>query len=317
MSQASISVVLATYNGALYLEEQLRSIYSQTVPPFEVIASDDCSTDATINILESYVTSHGLRLIKNAERVGYNLNFERALRMAQGDYIAISDQDDVWYSDKLERSLQAMLSMPPQEPNLVTAVVADCGPSGKVYHVRRLNSDITSAYKMVPDTYMQGATQLMNRELLNIILPFPEKIFSQKITYDLYIASVALLLGNRYVLSQPVMKYRHHFYNAAANRHTGIFRRFLQHLWKPVSYNAIDDRYVRKYLAPVYEHFQKENVIHNEAFIQQLLRIPQRIGIILTIQEWPLLKRIQVLVCTVAVHIRTRRLRCERETVHQ
>lgn len=315
MCHVKISVVLATYNGEKYLAEQLQSIYSQTIPPFEVIASDDCSSDSTVAILQSFVVSHRLHLIENAQRLGYNRNFERALMAAQGEYIAIADQDDMWYADKLERSLTAILSMPPKEPNLVTAVVADCDPSGKVYHNRKLKADICDYYDLVPDTYMQGATQLLNRELLHIVLPFPNEIFAKKITYDLYIASVALVVGNRYVLSQPVMKYRHHFENAAANRHTGKVRQFLQQMWKPISYNAISDRYISKYLFPVYKYIGAKYEIRHESFIRKLLQIPQRYVTIWTISEWSLAKRIRVFSCSIALDWRSRWPCCRRETV--
>ena len=98
MEKCRISVALASYNGGNYLKEQLESIYAQSLLPNEVIVCDDCSTDNSIEILNAYKEKHCLRYFINEKNLGFVKNFDKAISLCSGDYIALSDQDDVWRS---------------------------------------------------------------------------------------------------------------------------------------------------------------------------------------------------------------------------
>ena len=109
LKEKTVSVVMCTYNGAQYLKEQLDSIIGQTYPIHELIIQDDCSTDNTVAILKKYEADYPfVRLYVNEHNIGYNQNFKSAVMKATGDYIAISDQDDVWFPQKLERQVNAI-----------------------------------------------------------------------------------------------------------------------------------------------------------------------------------------------------------------
>lgn len=98
-----ISVVMCTYNGEKYLREQIDSILNQTYPIYEIIIQDDCSTDNTWNILEDYaLTNSVFRIFRNEKNLSVYLNFFSAFQKAKGEWIAISDQDDVWFPEKIE-----------------------------------------------------------------------------------------------------------------------------------------------------------------------------------------------------------------------
>lgn len=98
---------MCTYNGAKYIREQLDSIVNQTYPIFELIIQDDCSTDETISICREYAEKYSfIKLYINESQKGVNLNFHSAALRAMGDYIAISDQDDIWCLDKIEKQVQ-------------------------------------------------------------------------------------------------------------------------------------------------------------------------------------------------------------------
>ena len=99
-----VSIVMCTYNGATFLREQLDSIFRQTHPADEIIIQDDSSTDSTIEIIKEYA-QYPIRLYQNKERLGYDRNFTSALLKATGDYILISDQDDIWADNKIETLL--------------------------------------------------------------------------------------------------------------------------------------------------------------------------------------------------------------------
>ena len=97
-----ISVVMATYNGERFLAEQLDSIFLQSYPNIELIIVDDVSVDGTVAIIKSYCEKHSnIRLYVNDENLGYIKNFEKGMLLATGALIALSDQDDIWVTDKL------------------------------------------------------------------------------------------------------------------------------------------------------------------------------------------------------------------------
>lgn len=103
------SVILCTFNGEKYLREQIDSILSQTYPVFELILQDDCSTDSTPEICRDYARKYEqVRFYENTETLGFNLNFKSAAMKATGDVVAISDQDDVWFAEKLARQVEAI-----------------------------------------------------------------------------------------------------------------------------------------------------------------------------------------------------------------
>jgi len=100
-----ISVALCTYNGAKYLQQQLESIAGQVRPPDELILCDDGSSDQTVAIAKSFQAraTFDLQIIQNSENLGYSENFSKAIHLCTGDIIALCDQDDIWYPQKLEK----------------------------------------------------------------------------------------------------------------------------------------------------------------------------------------------------------------------
>lgn len=96
----SVSVVLCSYNGELFIEEQIWTILNQSFPVKELIISDDCSTDKTIEIIKKFNCAK-IKYHVNHERLGYTQNFSNAALKATGDLIAFCDQDDIWYQNKI------------------------------------------------------------------------------------------------------------------------------------------------------------------------------------------------------------------------
>lgn len=107
-----MSIVVCTYNGELFIREQIDSLLLQTYPVYEVIIQDDCSTDGTWSILEEYHNRYPsiIKLFRNATNLFWNQNFYSAIRKATGDYIALCDQDDIWARDKIEKQVLSLQS---------------------------------------------------------------------------------------------------------------------------------------------------------------------------------------------------------------
>lgn len=108
--QRRVSIVMCTYNGARFLREQMDSILAQDYPLYEIIVQDDRSTDDTWDILEDYRRAHpGLfRLYRNETNLGFNRNFREAMLRATGDFVALADQDDIWFPQKISLQVAAI-----------------------------------------------------------------------------------------------------------------------------------------------------------------------------------------------------------------
>lgn len=102
-----ISVAMCTYNGACYLREQLASIAAQSLLPDELVVCDDGSTDGTVAMLEEFAASapFAVRIVRNPANLGYGRNFVQAVQLCSGEVVALCDQDDVWYREKLARTV--------------------------------------------------------------------------------------------------------------------------------------------------------------------------------------------------------------------
>lgn len=111
-----ISVAMATYNGEKYIKKQLESIYNQTKKADEVIICDDMSTDDTVKIVQKFINDNNLKkswkIIVNDKNLGYIKNFIKAISLTKGDYIFLSDQDDIFYLNKFEVMVEILKKNP-------------------------------------------------------------------------------------------------------------------------------------------------------------------------------------------------------------
>lgn len=106
-----ISVAIATYNGASFIGKQIASICEQTIKPFEIVVSDDNSSDETIEIINKIANNYSnikFKIIKNNQNIGFAKNFLNAIFNTEGDIIFLSDQDDIWLPTKIERFIYAL-----------------------------------------------------------------------------------------------------------------------------------------------------------------------------------------------------------------
>jgi len=200
-----VSIVIATYNGAAYLEEQLESIIAQTYPNIEIIASDDGSTDNTVEILLKYASAHkNFTLIKNATNLGYIKNFEQAMVAASGEYIAPCDQDDYWQPNKISLMVDAIENYPMLYCN--SELVDDKLQSlGKKMSDKKNLATYTNCLIFVTDNCIAGHATLLTKKLFLSAIPF-----HQQIPHDWWLPYVATFYGGIKYLDIPLVKYRNH-----------------------------------------------------------------------------------------------------------
>lgn len=207
-----ISIAIASYNGAKFLREQLDSLYNQTVLPDEIVVSDDCSKDGTAEILEEYHRTKGLKYVVNEHNLGFNKNFENALKNTIGEYILICDQDDIWLPNKVEVLVNAIKKYDRTKPVLVTSTTMDY-MDGKV--LRNNTKPRMSWVQMLYGNNTQGCCTIINRALLDKALPIMPPKGS---LYDGYLGMIAGMTGEWENIGTPLMYYRHHANNVIANR---------------------------------------------------------------------------------------------------
>lgn len=134
---AKICIFMATYNGAKYISEQLKSIERQTIKDWELVISDDGSTDDTLSVIQKFKKNHPLNSIQviHGPRSGYAENFLSMLRnyKGKGRYFAFSDQDDIWHENKIEKALNILEKVPDNLPGLYCSRTEYVDSFGKQY----------------------------------------------------------------------------------------------------------------------------------------------------------------------------------------
>ena len=210
METVLISIAVCTYNGEKYLAEQLDSLVGQDYSNLEIVIVDDCSSDKTYNLLEQYQHKyHQISIYRNNENLGFNKNFERALSLCQGSYIAIADQDDVWDLRKIS------LMMASVKDNLLlyhdSAIIDQNGSlTGKMSDGHRFVKGECAAYLLYNNS-ISGHTCFFNKELLSQILPLPKDMY-----YDWWMAYTAACLGRMDFITAALVNHRRHNSNSTA-----------------------------------------------------------------------------------------------------
>ena len=111
MTSSPVSVVIASFNGEKFIQEQIQSILGQSLLPDEIIVCDDNSTDKTVERINS-INSPLIKVYTNSSSLGVVGNFKRAVGFSKPEnMIAFSDQDDIWMPNKIELLYKEMLSI--------------------------------------------------------------------------------------------------------------------------------------------------------------------------------------------------------------
>ena len=246
----NISVALATYNGVLFLREQLDSILNQTLQAAEIIVCDDCSTDGTWLVLREYAEKYAcFKLFQNDENIGFMRNFEKAMRLCSGDYIALSDQDDIWLPDHLQILLEGIgdKMCVVGDAELIDSKGFRMGH--KLSYCENLDfipeNDLQKAYFILfYRNQYQGASMMFRATFLDKTLPIPGDVEY----HDSWLVFVACFYGFQ-PLREVVTLYRRHDKAVTGNKIRKIrLRALVYHLlfgrvdYRPMMVSAIKER---------------------------------------------------------------------------
>lgn len=217
-----ISVAMATYNGERFIEEQIKSILKQTVKIDELIICDDCSNDETINIVKNIIKDNNsdisIKLIENNKNLGYIENFKKAISLTTGEYIFLSDQDDVWENEKVEKSIKFIKKNNYEAICSKFKLIDDKG--NKIDDISELsinkfilnsseNREI-SFKRLIFGNISPGCTYCFTKKVKDIYL----KVDNHNVIHDYQIMLIASNIGKVGVISEELIKYRLHSNNS-------------------------------------------------------------------------------------------------------
>lgn len=203
-----VSVCMATYNGAKYINEQLDSIMNQSVAVDEICIVDDCSKDNTVGIIQKY-KSLPIKIYCHNENKGYVKSFERSIEESSGDICVLCDQDDIWEQNKIETILNYFKSNP--EINVIAhnLIVVDANNIPIKQPTIHLKPGLYRMHHLIMDLLKPryfGCTLSFRSSLKSKYLPFNKYVY----THDHWLAINGYQNGGCFVIEEKLIRYRRH-----------------------------------------------------------------------------------------------------------
>ena len=229
MKKNTIGVVIATFNGVKYIQEQLESIISQTVKPDLMVVSDGGSKDSTVKICQDVLEKSGMDyvILKSGKQLSVKENFEKGLRKCKTDYVFFSDQDDYWLPNKIKNAVQVM--------DDTGSVLVFCNayitderlkvgkrtlwqqigyePKETVTIYDRLDDNLQR--ELIRHNIVTGMCMAIDVRILKDVLPF-----SDNTIHDSWIALIASTQGKVTSINSCDVYYRQHTFNAIGTKST-------------------------------------------------------------------------------------------------
>lgn len=205
IKDGSVSVAMTTYNGELFIDQQLKSILNQTYTLDEIIICDDCSTDKTVERIQSFISIYPdkIKLHINIKNIGYVKNFEQCARMCNSEFIAFSDQDDIWEPNKIKYLMNAI-----GNNYIVHSDALLIDKNGKI-----LSKSFSHEYKksikqsflgLLFKSAITGCTMIIKKDILKNISFFPKEL-----PHDYFLSIIGASRGINYV-NKSLIRYRQH-----------------------------------------------------------------------------------------------------------
>ena len=204
-SRPKVSVAMATYNGEKFIKQQIKSILCQLMTYDELIISDDGSSDKTIDIINKF---NDKRIkIYNGPKDGINKNFENAITHTTGEYIFLSDQDDIWEKEKIDIVLEYFK----KNKNIAlirhNAIIIDENNnvlSDDLFSEKKITNQSSKLIRTFITNNYQGCAMAFRSELKEKIIPIPKDIY----LYDLWIGLVAIIDYKTLFIKDKLIRYR-------------------------------------------------------------------------------------------------------------
>lgn len=200
-----VSIALCTYNGERFLKDQLDSLVNQTYQNLEIIVVDDCSTDNTVKIINDYAAKHKfIKVFVNETNLGFTRNFEKAITLCSGEYIALCDQDDIWDTEKIKELIQHSINKVLVYHD--SMLIDEQGNSLEKRISHRFNMfEGGDPRPLLLFNCISGHAMLFERKLVPEIIPIAFSGY-----HDWWIAYVAANIGTIGYVDKCLVSYRQH-----------------------------------------------------------------------------------------------------------
>ncbi len=222
-----VQIVLPAYNGGKWIEDTLSSILAQSYENWQLIIRDDGSNDGTLELLEQWKVRFGDRLKILVDEIRQNLgssaNCLKLLAASTAPYVLFTGQDDVWFPERIKRTLDAFRIAETETSSLMPIVVASDAEvvdgnllpiAASFYKWSRIDPDrINYVRQVAMEGPVLGAAMAMNRAMIEFALPLPDGFYDE----DFWFGIVAVAFGKLVVVRQPAIRYRRHGRNASDN----------------------------------------------------------------------------------------------------
>ena len=280
-----IQIALAVYNGQRYLNHFLDSLLSQSFPDFQLIVSDNASTDCTLAILRSYVGRfpHGIKILPaSTQTTSAALNFARVTDWVTAQYVMYADADDVWYPDKIRNTYATMIDAEKQygrdvpllvhtDLEVVDHELRQLSPSYWKY--QNVDPKRTQLRHLLMRNCVTGCTCMLNHALVERIRPIP----AEARMHDHWCAVTAAALGRIVTLPEQLIAYRQHGSNdtgASEWSINALLKRLLAHT-SPRDFRRPIDSKILQAKALLARHGNEMNA-NSRAVVEALSSLSER-----------------------------------------
>ncbi len=217
----NIAILLATYNGEKYLQDQIDSLYSQTYKDWTLYVHDDGSTDDTLKILQRNSLSHDNFVVLEYDGgLGARDNFLSLFKKVEADYYFFCDQDDVWLENKVILSINKMLEWEKNFKDIPIVVYSDLRvvsqdlrPIHASYweYAGTKPSFITTFDRLAAGNFVTGCTMLVNKKVKKVMLEPTQYAYM----HDAWITACTIKAGGKTIgIDMPLVCYRQHGFNS-------------------------------------------------------------------------------------------------------
>ena len=212
MENKKVAVIMSTYNGEKFIKEQLDSILNQTYKNLEVVVRDDGSKDKTVEIVKEYMKKYPNIVLHEGENLGFIKSFFELLTLAEADYYAYADQDDVWMENKIELAVNSLNGLDDTKPNMAFGNSDYYDEEMKFMGAGPKNKKV-SFLKALFSCCGQGMTMTVNRKTRDMIIEnTPKSCFF----HDWWTYLLCIGLGNVAYNDVTTVKYRRRKENATS-----------------------------------------------------------------------------------------------------
>lgn len=240
-----IDILMATYNGEKYIEEQIQSILNQTYTDFKLIIHDDGSNDSTVHIIRKYAEQFPdkIQFIDDGIKTGgAKNNFFHLLKFSKAEYIMFADQDDIWKANKVKNAVRCIMEEASQSDDIPLMGYSDlivvderlAVINDSFFNMQNLAYDRNSFNNLLVQNIVTGCTTIFNRKLAQMCTEMP----TESIMHDWWLALITSAFGRMFYMEDKDILYRQHGNNTEGAKNCKSPKYILKKMFNPRAIRA-------------------------------------------------------------------------------